>query len=95
MQGNATPFDGRLAAKREKPVVSKQSHVATPYQKVMDGRKRPIRGLWIRGSPNAHTLGQSIRHRPYAEFTTLLQVCLSTRPNRPKIFRPNRLIESQ
>jgi len=50
MQGIATPFDGRTAAKRGKTVVSKQSHTAAPYQKVTDGRKRPIRGLWIRGS---------------------------------------------
>jgi integrase len=50
MQGNATPFDGRTAAKHGKTDVSKQSHAAAPYQKVVDGRKRPIRGLWIRGS---------------------------------------------
>src|ERR1035438_9747384 len=49
MQANATPFDGQKPAKSQKPVVSKQSHAAAPYQKVVDGRKRPIRGLWIRG----------------------------------------------
>ena len=50
MQGNAISFDGRKAAKRTKPVVSKQSHASAPYQKVLDGRKRPIRGLWQRGT---------------------------------------------
>ena len=30
--------------------VSKHVHQASKYQKVLDGRKRPIRGLWIRGS---------------------------------------------
>ena len=50
MQGKAISFDGRQAAKRTKPVVSKQSHASAPYQKVLDGRKRPIRGLWQRGT---------------------------------------------
>jgi hypothetical protein len=39
MQGNAMTFNGQQAAKREKPVVSKQSHASEPYQKVVDARK--------------------------------------------------------
>ena len=50
MQGKAISFNGQKAAKLENPVVSKQSQASAPYQKVVDGRKRPIRGLWIRGS---------------------------------------------
>ena len=50
VQANASSFDGRKAAKRAKQVVSKQSQGHEPYQKVQDGRKRPIRGLWVRGS---------------------------------------------
>ena len=50
MQANATPFNGQPAAQREKSFVSKRTHAAEPYQKVLDGRKRPVRGLWLRGS---------------------------------------------
>ena len=50
MQANATPRNDRPAAKRAKPFVSKPIHVTEPYQKVLDGRKRPVRGLWLRGS---------------------------------------------
>jgi hypothetical protein len=50
VQGNVTPFDGRRAVKREKTVGSTQSHAAVPYQKVLDGCKRPIRGLWTCGA---------------------------------------------
>lgn len=50
MQGNETPFDGQKAAKLGKTAVFKRTHAPEPYQKVLDGRKRPIRGLWIRGS---------------------------------------------
>lgn len=34
---------------REKLPVSNAYHAKTTYQKVLDARKRPIRGLWIRG----------------------------------------------
>ncbi len=50
MQAHATPFNSQPEAKREKSFVSKPTHAAEPYQKVLDGRKRPVRGLWIRGS---------------------------------------------
>jgi integrase len=50
MQDNAMPCDGGTTANGDKTVVSKQTHAAVPYQKAVDGRKRPIRGLWIRGS---------------------------------------------
>jgi hypothetical protein len=30
--------------------VSKHIHQASKYQKVVDGRKRPMRGFWISGS---------------------------------------------
>ncbi len=42
MQADATARAGH------KPVHSPADHLGTPYQKVVDGRKRPIRGLWQR-----------------------------------------------
>jgi hypothetical protein len=50
MQGNAAPLIAENRQNVKKPVVSMQSHAAAPYQMVLDGRKRPIRGLRIRDS---------------------------------------------
>jgi hypothetical protein len=50
MPAKATPSDTLKADNRTKPALPKRSHQGATYQKVPDGRKRPIRGLWIRGS---------------------------------------------
>lgn len=49
-QGQATPRKPDAAGSRTKPAVCKQFHRGATYQKVLDARKRPIRGLWICGS---------------------------------------------
>jgi hypothetical protein len=50
-KGNATPFDGPKATKREKPVFSKQSYAPESYQKVLDGCKRPVCGARFYAPP--------------------------------------------
>ena len=48
--GNAIPRDGTETVARAPRAAAKRSHSSAPYQKVLDARKRPIRGLWIRGT---------------------------------------------
>ena len=50
MQTDATPSGAAKRASRHKLSVSKRIHAGATYHKVSDGRKRPIRGLWQRGS---------------------------------------------
>ena len=38
-------LNDRQAGNRAAPIVFKQSHPTAQYQKVVDGRKRPIRGV--------------------------------------------------
>jgi hypothetical protein len=49
MKGNASQSHARSPAKAgSAQVVAHVNHATTPYLKVMDDRKRPIRGLWVR-----------------------------------------------
>ena len=50
MQAKATPSKAAQPPNRHKLPVSKQIHPGATYHKVLDGRKRPIRGLWQRGA---------------------------------------------
>jgi len=50
VQTEATPSKAAQRASHHKLPVSKRIHAGAQYHKVSDGRKRPIRGLWQRGS---------------------------------------------
>jgi hypothetical protein len=85
--GYATPFDGQKAAKLEKSDVLKRTHAPEPYQKVLDGRKRPIRGLWIRGSryyaritvEDINTGHKAVRRMPLEGATSMAQAVAQMR----------------
>jgi len=47
MQDNAMSLAGGTPAKRNQAVVFKQTHASVPYHKVVEGRKRPIRGFAV------------------------------------------------
>jgi hypothetical protein len=51
---------GRPASQQHKWPVSKRIHAVVRYHKVLDGRKRAIRGLWQRGSRFCHLHHQHI-----------------------------------
>jgi len=50
MQDDAMPSKAAQPANSPKQRVSQRIHARPQYHKVLDGRKRPIRGLWQRGS---------------------------------------------
>jgi integrase len=50
MQTTALPSKVAQRAKAIKPPISNRIHAGAQYHKVLDGRKRAIRGLWQRGS---------------------------------------------
>jgi integrase len=50
VQSEATPSGAAKRAGHHKLPVSKRIHAGAQYHKVSDARKRPIRGLWQRGS---------------------------------------------
>jgi integrase len=87
MQAKATSFEPQKAANRTKPAVSKRSHPVATYQKVLDGRKRPIRGLWIRGSryyarisiEDANNGRKEVRRVPLEDVTTVAQAVAELR----------------
>ena len=52
MKGKASPSnDGKIIFAADTQVVQTRQHRTAAYQRVVDERKRPIRGLWVVGWP--------------------------------------------
>lgn len=82
MKGNASPSnDGRIVPAGPAQVLTKVRHAQTPYLKVLDDRKRPIRGLWVRNGryyaqltvEDEHTGRKQVRRVPLEGATTPAQ----------------------
>ncbi len=81
MQADATARAGH------KPVHSPADHLGTPYQKVVDGRKRPIRGLWQRNGrfyarlsiEDTQTGRKTVRRVPLVGVSTVAEATAALR----------------
>ena len=82
MKGNVNPSKGgKDIFAPATQVVHTNQHRVTPYLKVLDGRKRPIRGLWVRNGryyaqltlEDQHTGQKRVRRVPLEGVTTPAQ----------------------
>jgi len=81
MQSDAKAGGAGFESGATRSDVAKQSHHLPVYQKVFDGRKRPIRGLWSRGSRFYARLSvvdpltgrKNVRRVPLAKAETVAQ----------------------
>jgi integrase len=82
VKGNASPGNaGKFIFAAGTPVVQTRQHRIAAYQKVMDERKRPIRGLWVRNQryyaqltlEDEYTSQKKVRRVPLEGVTTPAQ----------------------
>jgi hypothetical protein len=82
MKGNVSPSnDSKVTLAVDTQVVQKRQHRTAAYQRVVDERKRPIRGLWVRNSryyaqltiEDEHTGQKKVRRVPLEGATTPAQ----------------------
>ncbi|MEI6193658.1 MAG: integrase [Verrucomicrobiota bacterium] len=82
MKGNASQSnDDQVIGSADTQIVRTRQHRTTPYQRVMDERKRPIRGLWVRNNryyaqltvADEHTGLKQVRRVPLEGATTPAQ----------------------
>jgi len=68
MQANAMPSKAAQTANSPKQRVSQRIHARPQYHKVLDSRKRPIRGLCANLFPDGRRRGQRRRGLPVREI---------------------------